>query len=123
MSNMSQLPPNVQDRIARLQQLQNTLQSLTLQKQRIDLELSETERALKTLEGVTSETKVYQSVGSILVEKKREKLIKELGERKDFLEMRAKVLARQEGKTRERMTSLQRTLQKELNLPSGPGGS
>jgi len=122
MSNMSQLPPNVQDRIARLQQLQNTLQSLTLQKQRIDLELSETERALKTLEGVTSETKVYQSVGSILVEKQREELIKELGDRKDFLEMRAKVLARQEGKTRERMTSLQRTLQKELNLPSGPGG-
>lgn len=117
-----QLPPQIQERLARLQQLQNTLQSLVLQKQRLDLELSETERALKTLGEVTSETKVYKSVGAILVEKKRDKLIKELNEHKEFLEMRSKVIARQENKTRARLTSLQKTLQKELNLQMGPSG-
>ena len=117
-----QLPPQIQERLARLQQLQNTLQSLVLQKQRLDLELSETERALKTLGEVTSETKVYKSVGAILVEKKRDELVKELNEHKEFLEMRSKVLARQENKTRARLTSLQKTLQKELNLQMGPSG-
>lgn len=117
-----QLPPQIQERLARLQQLQNTLQSLVLQKQRLDLELSETERALKTLGEVTSETKVYKSVGAILVEKKRDELVKELNEHKEFLEMRSKVIARQENKTRARLTSLQKTLQKELNLQMGPSG-
>ncbi len=121
MSNV-QLPPNIQERLARLQQLQSTLQSLLLQKQRLDLELNETERALKTLEGVSSETKVYRSVGAILVEKKRDELVKELTERKEFLEMRSKVIEKQEKKTRERLTSLQRTLQKELSQGAAPGG-
>jgi len=117
MSGVSHLPPNVQERLARYQQLQNTLQSLVLQKQRLELELNETERALKTLEGVPSDSQMYKSVGAILVEKNKDELVKELSERKEFLEMRSKVLTRQENKTRERLTSLQEALQKELNLP------
>lgn len=121
MSQMNRLPPEIQERLARLQQLQSTLQSLVLQKQRLDLELRETERALKTLDGVPPGTKAYKSVGAILVEKKKDELVNELSERKEFLEMRSKVISRQENKTRERLTSLQQRLQKELQLGSaGP---
>jgi len=122
MSNLGQLPPNIQEKISRLQQLQNTLQQLILQKQRLDLERNESERALKTLDDVTSETKVYKSAGAILVEKDRDDVVKELKERLDFLEMRSKVLAKQEGNTRERLTSIQESLQKELNLGSNTRG-
>jgi prefoldin beta subunit len=115
MSNVGQLPPNIQEKIGRLQQLQNTLQQLILQKQRLDLERNESERALKTLEDVPSETKVYRSAGAILVEKEKDVIVKELKERLDFLEMRSKVLAKQEGNTRERLTSIQESLQQELN--------
>jgi prefoldin beta subunit len=118
----TQLPPNIQEKLSRLQQLQNTMQQLVLQKQRLDLELTESERALKTLEDVPSDAKVYKSAGSILVEKKKEDVVKELEDRKEFLEMRSKVLAKQEGNTRERITSLQESLQKELNLQLGSGG-
>ncbi|MCW3978257.1 MAG: prefoldin subunit beta [Candidatus Bathyarchaeota archaeon] len=118
----TQLPPNIQEKLSRLQQLQNTMQQLVLQKQRLDLELTESERALKTLEGVPSDAKVYKSAGSILVEKRKEDVVKELEDRKEFLEMRSKVLAKQEGNTRERITSLQESLQKELNLQLGSGG-
>lgn len=121
MSNLSQLPPSIQEKLTRLQQLQNTMQQLVLQKQRLDLELNESERALKTLENISSDTKVYKSAGAILVEKKKDDVVKELTDRKEFLEMRSKVLAKQEGKTRERLTSLQETLQKELNLQLGSG--
>ena len=122
MSNLGQLPPNIQEKISRLQQLQNTLQQLILQKQRLDLERNESERALKTLDDVTSETKVYKSSGAILVEKDRDDVVKELKERLDFLEMRSKVLAKQEGNTRERLTSIQESLQKELSLGSNTRG-
>ena len=115
MSSITQLPPDIQERLARLQQLQNTLQQLVLQKQRLDLEMSETERALKTLETTPSDRKMYKSEGAILVEKKKDELVKELIERKEFLEMRSKVLTKQENKTRERLTNLQQTLQMELN--------
>jgi prefoldin beta subunit len=122
MSNVGQLPPNIQEKISRLQQLQNTLQQLLLQKQRLDLERNESERALKTLNSVTSETKVYKSAGAILVEKDRDTVAKELKERLDFLEMRSKVLAKQEGNTRERLTSIQESLQQELSLGSDARG-
>jgi len=118
MSNVGQLPPNIQEKLSRLQQLQNTLQQLILQKQRLDLERNESERALKTLDDVTSETKVYKSAGAILVEKDRDDVVKELKERLEFLEMRSKVLTKQEGNTKKRLTSIQESLQKELNLGS-----
>ena len=52
------------------------------------------------------------------VEKEKGDVEKELKERLDFLEMRAKVLAKQENNTRERLTSLQESLQQELKLGS-----
>lgn len=122
MSRVSQLPPDIQERLARLQQLQSTLQSLVLQRQRLDLEHRETERALKTLEVVPSEAKVYKSAGAILVERDKDEVVSELNDRKEFLEMRSKVLSKQEDKTRERLNNLQKRLQKELNLQLGSSG-
>jgi prefoldin beta subunit len=93
------------------------MQQLLAQKQRLDSEKAENERALKTLEETPEGAKIYKSVGAVLVEKEKTIVIKELTERKDFLEMREKVLAKQEEKTKEKLQSLQDTLQKELGLP------
>ncbi|RJS90324.1 prefoldin subunit beta [Candidatus Bathyarchaeota archaeon] len=118
-SDLGQLPQNVRERLLRLQQLQNTLQSLAAQRQRLELELSETERALKSLEDVPPERKIYKSVGALLVEKEKEAVVKELTERKELLEVRVKVLGRQEDKTRKRALELQKILQKELGIERG----
>jgi prefoldin beta subunit len=117
MSDLSQLPPNVQERIARLQQLQNTMQQLLAQKQRLEAEKAETERAITTLGETPDDAKVYKSVGAVLVEKEKAAVVKELTDKKDFLEMREKVLEKQEEKTKEKLQGLQETLQKELGLP------
>ena len=111
----TQLPPNIQEKLNRLQQLQNTMQQLTLQKQRLEVELSESEKALKTLEDVTEGSKVYRSSGAILVEKKKDDVIKELTDRREYLDMRSKVLEKQVKNVRERLTSLQESLQKDIN--------
>ncbi len=117
MSNMGQLPPQVQERLQRLQNLQNTYQQLLVQKQRIEMEKMESEKALETLKNVAADSTVYKSVGAVLVEKPKDDVVKELDDRVEFLEMRLKVLIKQENKTKEKMTSIQETLQKELGMP------
>jgi prefoldin beta subunit len=119
MSNLSQLPPDIQEKLGRMQQLQNMLQQLVVQKQRLELELTESDRALKTLEETLSDAKVYKSAGAVLVERDKDSVVKELKERKEFLDMRSKVLVKQETNTRERLTQLQENLQKDINQQMG----
>lgn len=102
----------------RLQQLQQTLQVVVTQKQQLELELSETEKALSELEKITDDVPVYKSVGSILLKAERQGLMGELKERKELLNSRVAVLGRQEERTRERMKELQERLQQRLK---GPG--
>ena len=116
MSTFDQLPSDTRERLLRFQQLQNTLQTLVAQRQRLELELSETERALKTLQEVQPESKIYKSVGALLVVKDKESVVKELTEKKELLEIRIKSMTSQEDKSRKRVLELQKTLQKELGV-------
>lgn len=92
------------------------MQQLLAQRQRIEMEVAESDKALEVLKEVPDDAKVYKSVGAVLVEKERDKVVKELEERKEFLDMRAKVLQKQEEKTKEKLTGLQEILQKELGI-------
>jgi prefoldin beta subunit len=112
-----ELPPQVQEQLVRLQQLQQTLQSVVTQKQQLELELNETGKALSELEKSTDETPVYKSVGSILVKSNRQALLVELNERKELLTTRVTVLGKQEERTRERLKEVQEKLQERLQGP------
>jgi len=70
---ISRLPPQVQERLLRLQQLQQTLQQILTQKQQLELELTEIEQALSEMEKVDDNTVIYKSVGSLLVKAERPK--------------------------------------------------
>jgi prefoldin beta subunit len=115
-----ELPPQVQEQLVRLQQLQQTLQSVASQKQQLDAELNETDKALAELEKSTDETPVYKSVGSILVKSNRQNLLIELKERKELLTTRVTVLGKQEERTRERLKEAQEKLQERLQGPRRP---
>jgi prefoldin beta subunit len=112
-----ELPPQVQEQLVRLQQLQQTLQSVVTQKQQLELELNETDKAVSELEKSTDETPVYKSVGSILVKSNRQVLLGELKERKELLTTRVTVLGKQEERTRERLKEVQEKLQERLQGP------
>jgi len=114
------LPPQVQEQLIRLQQLQQTLQSVVAQKQQLELELNETDRALSELEKSTDDTPVYKSVGSILVKSNRQSLMAELKEKKELLTTRVTVLGKQEERTRERLKEIQEKLQERLQGPKVP---
>jgi len=115
-----ELPPQVQEQLVRLQQLQQTLQSVASQKQQMDAELNETDKALAELEKSTDETPVYKSVGAILVKSNRQNLLTELKERKELLTTRVTVLGKQEERTRERLKEAQEKLQERLQGPRHP---
>ncbi len=117
MGEEMELPPQVQEQLVRLQQLQQTLQSVVTQKQQLELELSETDKALAELEKSTDETPVYKSVGSILVKSNRQNLLTELKDRKEILTTRVTVLGKQEDRTRERLKEVQEKLQERLQGP------
>ncbi len=117
---ISRLPPQVQQRLLRLQQLQQTLQAVLTQKQQLELELTETEQALSELEKVTDDTVIYKSIGSLLVRSEKAKVTTELNERKDLLNMRISVLGKQEERLRSQVKDLQVKLQRDLRPLAPP---
>jgi len=120
MSEGTELPPQVQEELVRLQQLQQTHQAVVSQKQQLEMDMTETDRALAELGKVTGETPVYKSVGSILIKADKEALLAELKERKELLNTRVTVLGRQEERTRERIKDIQQKLQDKLRTPRAP---
>jgi prefoldin beta subunit len=117
---ISKLPPQVQERLLRLQQRQQTLQAVLTQKQQLELELTEVEQALGELEKMTDEAIIYKFLGSLLVKSERTKIKSELNERKELIGMRINVLGKQEERLRGQMKDLQTKLQKDLRPLSPP---
>jgi prefoldin beta subunit len=118
--DISRLPPQVQQRLLRLQQLQQTLQAVLMQKQQLELELTEVEQALSELEKLTDSATIYKSIGSLLVKAEKGKVITELNERKGLLNMRINVLGKQEERLRTQVKDLQTKLQRDLRPLSPP---
>jgi len=114
MSGEGQIPPAVQERLLRLQQLQETLQTVLSQKQQLDLEILEIDRALSELEKTSDDTVIYKSIGSLLIRADKAKVISELTERKELNSMRVSVLTKQEERLRSQIKELQEKLQKDL---------
>jgi len=118
MSDISQLPPKVQERLLQLQQLQHNLQTILAQKQQVELELTETEQALTELGNLTINAVIYKSIGSLLVKSQKNKVETELKERKDLLDTRTEVLGKQAERLRSQLNQLQTKLKRDLNSAS-----
>jgi len=110
----ARLPPQVQERLLRLQQLQQTLQNVFVQKQQLELELTEVEQALSELEKLPDDTVIYKSIGTLLVKADKAKVTSDLNERKELLNMRISVLGKQEERLRGQLKELQEKIQKDL---------
>ena len=115
MSEVSDLPPQVQERLLRLQQLQRNLQTVLTQKQQVELENNETEQALAELETLTEKAVIYKSIGSLLVKSKKNKVEADLKERKELLNTRVQVLSKQEERLRNQLNQLQAKLRRDLS--------
>jgi prefoldin beta subunit len=116
---LSKLPPNVQERLLRLQQLQQTLQTILAQKQQVEMEKSEVEQTLAELAKTTDNAVIYKAIGSLLVKAEKAKVSEDLTERKSLLDTRSTVMARQEERIRAQVKEAQTKLQEDLSPVSG----
>ncbi|MEM2099127.1 MAG: prefoldin subunit beta [Candidatus Bathyarchaeia archaeon] len=112
---LSKLPPQVQERLLRLQQLQQTLQSVLTQRQQVDMEQTEVEQALAELQKTADDAVIYKGIGSLLVRTEKAKVTAELVERKELLTTRSTVLSKQEERLRSQLKEVQAKLQEDLN--------
>jgi prefoldin beta subunit len=119
---ISKLPPQVQERLLRLQQLQQTLQTVLAQKQQVEFELTEIEQALNELQKMAEDAIIYKAIGSLLVRAEKAKITIDLNERKELLNTRSTVLGKQEERLRGQLKDLQTRLQQDLGpvSPSQP---
>lgn len=120
---ISKLPPNVQERLLRLQQLQQTLQTIMAQKQQVEMEKTEVEQTLAELQKTPDDATIYKAVGSLLVKAEKPKVNQDLIDRKELLETRSTVLARQEERVRSQVKEAQTKLQEDLRPVSGQPSS
>jgi prefoldin beta subunit len=111
-----ELPPWLKEQLARLQQLQQNLQAIMMQKQQVEIEKVETERALDELKKTTSEDIVYKLAGPLLVKSNREVLIKDLDEKKELTNTRLVVLGKQESRVKENLKEVENKINQMMQL-------
>ena len=96
MSSDQQIPPLVQEQLAKLQQTQQNLQSILAQKQQLEFDKLETEKALEELQKVNDDDMVFKHAGTILIKSNKKDLIEELDEKKELAKTKASLLTKQE---------------------------
>ena len=115
---LSRLPPQVQERLLRFQQLQQTLQTVLAQKQQVEMEKTEVEQTVAELQKTGDDAVIYKAAGSLLIKAEKAKITEELVERKELLNTRSTVLARQEERLRSQVKEAQAKLQEDLSAVS-----
>lgn len=119
-SGEQQIPPWLQEQIVRLQQLQQNLQSIMGQKQHLEMEQIDTERALEVLKKTNENDAVFKSVGSILVKSTKTDLITELEEKKELSKTRVTVLSKQETRIKENLKEAEAKIKEMLHGTTQP---
>ena len=114
-----QFPPWLQEQIARLQNLQQNLQSIMGQKQHLEMEQLETERALEVLKKAADADAVFKSAGPLLIKSTRQNLITELEEKKELSNTRVTVLSKQEVRIKENLKEVEDKIKTMLQGQAG----
>ncbi|MGI9567095.1 MAG: prefoldin subunit beta [Nitrosopumilus sp.] len=96
-----QMPPWLQEQLMKLQQSQQNLQSIMTQKQHLEIEKTETEKALEELKKIAETDAVFKHAGTVLIKSTKKELIDELEEKQEMAKTRATVLEKQETRVKE----------------------
>ena len=91
-----QMPPWLQEQIGKLQQSQQNLQSIMTQRQHLEMEKAETEKALEELKKIADDDSVFKQAGTVLIKSDKKTLVDELEEKVELSKTRSTVLEKQE---------------------------
>lgn len=96
-----QMPPWLQEQIGKLQQSQQNLQSIMTQRQHLEMEKAETEKAIDELKKVADGDSVFKQAGTVLIKSDKKTLVDELEEKIELAKTRSTVLEKQEVRVKE----------------------
>ena len=96
-----QKPPWLQEQIGKLQQSQQNLQSIMTQRQHLEMEKAETEKAIDELKKVADGDSVFKQAGTVLIKSDKKTLLDELEEKIELAKTRSTVLEKQEVRVKE----------------------
>ncbi|MEC8529621.1 MAG: prefoldin subunit beta [Thermoproteota archaeon] len=122
MSAGQQMPPWLQEQIAKMQQSQQNLQSILMQKQQVEMENAESDRALEELKKAADGDQVFKYAGSILIKSDKKSLIDELEEKKELSKTKSTVLSKQEERLKTSLQEQEQKIQEMLKNPNPPSG-
>ena len=118
-----EIPPWLREQLARLQQLQQNLQAIMMQKQQLEAESVEIEKATEELKNSEQDEVVYKSVGPLLVKTKKDDTLKELEEKKDLSNTRLIVLGKQETRVKENLKEVENKINEMIRMGQGQAGN
>lgn len=116
------IPPWLQEQLVRFEQLQQNLQAIVAQRQRVEAELMEVEKALEELKKAPQNAAVYKLAGTIMLKANRDELIKELEEKKELANTRIMVLKKQEERLKSNLQEIQNKINEALKKEKKKAG-
>ncbi|MCS7097075.1 MAG: prefoldin subunit beta [Candidatus Methanomethylicia archaeon] len=110
------LPPEVEEKIARLQDVQEQLRLILIRKQQLQLQLIETQSALEEVEKLSDDCEIYKTSGYIMFKSTKSEVFEGLRDKRDTLELRIKTLEKQESLLRKQFDELKREVDRILSM-------
>ena len=118
MSSNQQIPPMVQEQLAKLQQTQQNFQSIQMQKQQLESEKHETEKALEELKKASDDESVFKHAGTIMIKSNKKDLIEELEEQLELAKTKSSLLVKQEERLKTTLKEQETKIQEMMKNPS-----
>jgi prefoldin beta subunit len=116
-----QMPPWLQEQIMKLQQTQQSLQSIMTQKQHLEIEKAETTKALEELKKIADGDAVFKQAGTVLIKSTKKESIDELEEKIEMAKTRATVLEKQETRVKETLKEQEAKITEMMKGGNAPG--
>jgi prefoldin beta subunit len=116
---MNNISPKVQNQVAMLQQIQQQLQTILSQKAQYEMAAREAKRAQEEIKDLPEDTSMYMSVGSVMMQKKKDIVNTKLAEKVETLELRIKSLEKQEKMLQGKFEQLQAQIKAALEGKPG----
>jgi len=118
-----EIPPWLREHLVRFEQTQQNLQAILLQKQQVEMELTDIEKAHSELLKASDDTPVYKSAGSLLIKTSKDTMLKELEERRELGNTRVTVLSRQENRFRQSLKEISSKIEEATRGGTQPQGN
>ena len=118
MSSNPQIPPIVQEQLAKLQQTQQNFQSILMQKQQLESQKLETEKALEELKKAGDDEAVFKHAGTIMIKSNKKELLEELEEQMELAKTKSSLLAKQEERLKVTLQEQETKIQEMMKGPS-----